>query len=168
MVLEVEVKAPVHDASGTEACVVSLGGVFIGEEVQRDTYFNAPDRDFRETDEALRLRECRGKTFLTYKGPKQGAKTKTRREIEFMVDPLMADVLGELGYTKKGVVEKKRKYFRLEGLTVCLDEVHGLGSCIEIESTSLSDEDKIRGLLGKLGIDKDSCTLKSYLELLEK
>lgn len=34
-----------------------LGGVQIGTRWQHDTYYNAPDRDFAETDEALRVRE---------------------------------------------------------------------------------------------------------------
>ncbi|MFH1788281.1 MAG: class IV adenylate cyclase [Candidatus Altiarchaeota archaeon] len=165
--IEVEVKAPVEDLSVIEDRVLGLGGVFVRQEIQKDTYFNAPDRDFEVTDEALRIREADGKTYFTYKGPKQSKKTKTRKEIEFPVHARMSDVLAELGYEAKGLVEKKRRTFRLDKLTIALDEVKNLGQYIEIESANTQDEGKIFTLLEKLGVNKETCTLKSYLELLK-
>ena len=165
--IEVEVKAPVEDLSLIEEKIASLGGGFVKEQIQKDTYFNAPDRDFAETDEALRIREIDGETHLTYKGPKQSLTTKTRREIEFPVEAEMSDVLDKLGYKARGFVEKKRRVFKMDELTVVLDEVAGLGQYIEIESTNPEDEEAIFTLLEKLGVKKESCTLKSYLELLE-
>ena len=47
-----------------------------------DHYFNAPDRDFAQTDEAFRLRRIGTGELLTYKGPKRDADTKTRTEVE--------------------------------------------------------------------------------------
>ena len=49
---------------------------------ETDRYFNAPDRDFARTDEALRLRQAGRLNILTYKGPKLDALSKTRSEIE--------------------------------------------------------------------------------------
>ena len=41
-----------------------------------------PCRDFAQTDEALRIRTVGDTSFVTYKGPKLDATTKTRRELE--------------------------------------------------------------------------------------
>ena len=49
---------------------------------QVDTYFSHPARDFAATDEALRIRSIDQENFVTYKGPKLDATTKTRREID--------------------------------------------------------------------------------------
>lgn len=165
--IEVEVKAPVEDLDMIEDMLISIGGRFIKEQIQKDTYFNAPDRNFAETDEALRIREIDGETHLTYKGPKQSLKTKTRMEIEFQVEAEMSDVLDKLGYKARGFVEKKRRVFKMDDLTVVLDKVEGVGQYIEIESTNPEDEEAIFTILGKLGVKKESWTLKSYLELLE-
>jgi len=50
--LEIEIKARWRH---TEEPLLKVGAKFIGEERQEDIYFNYPQRDFRETDEALRI-----------------------------------------------------------------------------------------------------------------
>ena len=59
-----------------------LGGEYQAELRQVDSYFAHPARDFAVTDEALRIRQANGDCYITYKGPKIDATTKTRREIE--------------------------------------------------------------------------------------
>ncbi|MFQ5888201.1 MAG: class IV adenylate cyclase, partial [Candidatus Hydrothermarchaeales archaeon] len=54
--LEIEVKAYVKDFDKIENAIVRQGGRFEKEEIQKDTYFNHPLRDFAKTDEALRIR----------------------------------------------------------------------------------------------------------------
>src|SRR5690242_2356685 len=60
---------------------------------EADHYFNAPDRDFAQTDEAFRLRRIGPKNLLTYKGPKSPGLVKTRAEIEVPLadGPLVAE-----------------------------------------------------------------------------
>ncbi|MFA5138197.1 MAG: class IV adenylate cyclase [Elusimicrobiota bacterium] len=149
------------------------------EHDEEDTYFNAPDRDFSKTDEALRMR-CTGEASLvTYKGPKVDAKTKTRAEIDVALasgeEPAenFARLLLRLGYKPAGVVRKTRKAFRLESgglpVTVCLDTVQELGRFAELEikvpeSQLETARNTILDLAGKWGL-KDS-ERRSYLELL--
>jgi hypothetical protein len=59
-----------------------LGGRSADTVTQVDQYFNHPARDFAQTDEALRLRRVGEVNFITYKGPKLDAITKSRHEIE--------------------------------------------------------------------------------------
>ena len=164
--IEVEVKAPLEGLAEIEELIIDNGGRFKHEEAHTDTYYNAPDRDFKKTDEALRIRENNGRTYLTYKGPKQSIKTKTRKELEIPVNEGIDEILIELGYRQAGIVEKTRRIYVLDELTVCLDDVKNLGTYIEIESNSPDDEGKIFSLLDTLGIEKSTCTLKSYLGLL--
>lgn len=162
--LEVEVKAPSH--LGVRQKLMLLGARKLKAESQTDTYFNSPLHDFSETDEALRVRKVGRKHFLTYKGPKLDSETKMREEIEFSVSPKIFDILKKLGFVEAAVVRKRRETFSLEGLLVCLDCVEGLGDFIEIEGCDQKDKKKIFSLLRKLGIERDSCTRLSYLELL--
>ena len=52
--IEVEVKA----RRGPEVLdkILVMGALFKGTEHHHDIYFNSPKRDFRKTDEALRIR----------------------------------------------------------------------------------------------------------------
>ena len=72
--IEIEVKARVKDFLAIKKMLDQIGALRIKNEHQIDTYFNAPHKDFGETDEALRIREIpenSGKRLiLTYKGPK--------------------------------------------------------------------------------------------------
>ena len=109
-----------------------------------DSYFNAPDRDFAQTDEAVRVRKAGTTTVLTYKGPKLDAATKTRTEIELRLAdgpaPAAADAvkfLSALGYRPVAVVTKQRIVYHFERhgfpMEVCLDDVGAVGKFVEIE-----------------------------------
>ena len=80
--LEIEVKYRVDDFGPVEARLRDWGAAQSEERDDADTYFNAPHRDFAQTDEALRVRRIGERSFVTYKGPKIDRTTKTRTEIE--------------------------------------------------------------------------------------
>ena len=80
--LEVEVKYRSPDRVKMKQTIEGWGARLEEKRVEEDHYFNAPDRDFKSTDEAFRLRRIGSRNVLTYKGPKQDAATKTRAEIE--------------------------------------------------------------------------------------
>ena len=143
-------------------------------------YFAHPARDFAQTDEALRLRRKGGSFFITYKGPKIDAATKTRREIEL---PLAADEAGfqawfglleALGFTAVGEVRKSRRKAKIawQGRTVegSLDEVERLGTFVELELIAEADDlDAARACIASLaqdGSDLAGSERRSYLELL--
>src|SRR3954468_9713035 len=79
---EVEQKFRVDDPQAIRDRLIDLGVQFQESESQVDHYFRHPSRDFATTDEALRLRQIGEQNFITYKGPKIDAATKTRRELE--------------------------------------------------------------------------------------
>ncbi len=167
--LEIEVKAQIDSIPEVEARVLELGGEFRKEVIEVDLYYNHPCRDFKKTDEALRLRKVGGVVFLTYKGPKIDGLTKTREEFNLKVDSWdnSASILGALGFTEVISVEKRRRYLRLGRFEIMLDFLEGLGSFIEVETRGEYEPEVLFDFLRELGV-KGSET-RSYLELvLEK
>ena len=171
---EVEVKVPAdHDAVREQ--LSAEGAESLGSVVQEDTYYDAPHRDFAETDEAVRIRREDGddesRIQLTYKGPKVDAESKTREEIEAGVESGEAidGVLQALGFEVAAVVRKERARYRLDGYLVVLDTVEGVGEFVEVE-TEAADVDAARGgafeILERLGLDPDEQVRTSYLGLL--
>lgn len=143
MLLEVEQKFPLADLAPVRQLLAELGASFEPAIEQADIYFAHPSRDFKQTDEALRIRRVGEENFITYKGPKLDATTKTRRAIEL---PLaageagfrsFAELLEALGFCRVFEVRKERVPGTLtwEGTEVhlSLDTVAGLGTYLELE-----------------------------------
>ena len=86
--LEIELKALIDAGSfqNLEEKILAHNFYFSQLLEESDHYFNAPDRNFAESDEALRIREQRTEllvqTMLTYKGAKVDPLSNTRVEVE--------------------------------------------------------------------------------------
>lgn len=175
---EVEVKVEAdHDAVRDR--LEAHGAEFDGRVEQSDTYLDAPHRDFATTDEALRVRREteNGDTSyrITYKGPLVEATSKTRAEIETGVDngDDATAIFEQLGFTPVETVEKTRECYSIDGYTVMLDDVKGIGEYVEVESQIAEDDAALEQarsgafeLLGSLGLDPDDQIRTSYLGLL--
>jgi len=177
--LEVEMKFPDADFVLVEKRLAEWGAREAVQRQEADHYFNAPDRDFGQTDEALRLRRVGQANFVTYKGPKRDSQTKTRTEVEVPLaegDPAadgFARILTHLGYRAVAVVRKQRRIYHLEqdgfSLEVCLDEVDGLGRFVELEIQAPEEQLEpaqavLLRLAAALGLSRTE--RRSYLELL--
>jgi adenylate cyclase class 2 len=167
--IEVEVKA--RCSHNILPKILALGAVKNEVENHRDIYFNSPMRDFRSTDEALRIRIKDDGARLTYKGPKLDTKTKSRLELTVKIDDAQAmqKILVELGFWPSGEVKKRRTKYSLGDFTLALDEVEGLGSFLEIETLAEGDWTKksieVVDILRQLGLGES--IRRSYVELLE-
>ncbi len=168
--LEVEIKARVKNIADIREQLL-LRHVSASSRVhERDVYYNAPDRDFAVTDEALRIRSNGEDYVLTYKGPKvKDYRFKAREELNTNVSSgeVTGRILERLGYRKVAEVDKWREYYDYAGASICLDEVTGLGHFVEIEAKEgREDPEKlVREIARDLGIDGDPI-LSSYLEML--
>jgi adenylate cyclase class 2 len=177
--LEIEMKFPGADFPALERQLAEWRAAAEPTIDEADHYFNAPDRDFAVTDEALRLRRIGPANRVTYKGPKRGTTGKTRTEIEVPLadgDAVAADfcrLLESLGYRPVAVVKKRRRIFRLKRagftLEVCLDEVEGLGRFAEVEIVAPEDQlaaarDVLQETAAALGLSGEQ--RRSYLEML--
>jgi adenylate cyclase, class 2 len=177
--LEIEVKYPVKDWTEIERKLHAWGASFDAPLMEADQYFNAPDRDFAQTDEALRLRQIGDNNFVTYKGPKIDSQTKTRTEIEVPLAPGdatakdFARLLVHLKYRPVSIVRKQRiiAHLRREAfdMEVCLDDVDGLGKYIELEILAPpASLEGARQVLFKVAKDLglETSERRSYLEMV--
>ncbi|WP_226006349.1 class IV adenylate cyclase [Natrinema salinisoli] len=175
---EVEAKVP----AALEAVRDRLedhGATPLGNVVQVDTYYDAPHREFAETDEALRIRSERledesAETRVTYKGPLLDDESKTREEVETAVADreTFAAILTNLGFEPAATVRKERERFAIEGYTITLDSVEDVGQYVEVETEVESESDLevaregAYDVLERLGLDPDDQIRTSYLGLL--
>lgn len=196
---EVEVKVPAdHDA--VRAALAGAGAERLETVAQADTYYDAPHRDFAATDEAFRIRtvasaapafertgdlvadvdavlagdaSAGGETRVTYKGPLVEAESKTREEFETTVGDRdeLAAILDGLGFEPAADVRKLRTKYALDGFTVLLDAVEGVGDYVEIE-TDVATETEVEvaredayAVLRDLGLDPTEQVRTSYLGL---
>ena len=192
---EVEIKFPA-DLDATRERLREAGAERVAAKRQRDTYYDAPHREFAETDEALRIRRetplsdgdgsvegdgdgsaeggADPAATVTYKGPLLEAASKTRAEHETGVDDgeALAAVLDGLGFEPAATVEKRREFWAYDGFTVTLDAVAGLDEYVEIERAveAESEVDAAREAaveaLDRLGLDAADQVRTSYLGLL--
>jgi adenylate cyclase class 2 len=169
--MEIELKFRLDRAIADIEGTIQQFASFEIEKVEEDIYFNSPSRDFRETDEALRVRKDVEGLSITYKGPKVDSETKSREEIKLRVDDYEAAVklFKKLGFREAGRVVKKRRIYRAGEAIICLDDVEGLGKFVEIEveCDDLEEGKKIVfEIAGKLGFDRKDSIRKSYLEMV--
>ncbi|ARS91463.1 class IV adenylate cyclase [Natrarchaeobaculum aegyptiacum] len=185
---EVEVKVPADHATVRDR-LEAVAADSLGQVVQVDTYYDAPHREFAETDEALRIRResVSGGTVganpledgafesrVTYKGPLLEDESKSREEFETGVDDggTMAAVLEHLGFDPAATVRKERERYDLDGYTVTLDAVDDVGEFVEVELDVDHEEDLeparegAYDVLERLDLDPDDQIRTSYLGLL--
>lgn len=163
--LELEMKAKIDTYTRGRVNQILRRAEFIEEKIEEDIYFSSPIKDFKETDEALRVRYSNNKVILTYKGPKLDKVSKSREEYEAFVSGEIEQILQKLGYKEVLKVKKKRKVYRYKEYIISIDEVEDLGEYLEVElkSDNLRDVEKIEGLFNLLFLDSER---RSYLELL--
>ena len=181
--IEVEVKLPVPDPDGMKTRMLEAGfkeKCFIEE---HDIYFDNVRGDIRTSGEALRVREtkdCRTgekQAQMNYKGKKLDTRTMTRRELETGVEDgkVCREILQALGYAPvEPEVIKVRTMLRKDSVTACLDDVHDLGTFLELEILAESEEKKdtalgqIESILNGLGYQISDTVQTSYLSMLQR
>jgi adenylate cyclase class 2 len=179
MSYEVEMKFSAADLGALQSRLVEFGATISAAETEVDFYFAHPARNFAQTDEALRIRRKGVQNFVTYKGPKLDATTKTRREIDLPLPPgeetvqAWTGLLHALGFTIAGEVRKSRRKAHVDwqnrSVEVSLDEVEGVGSYAELELIAEADGlDAARACIGSLAerLGFQGSERRSYLELL--
>jgi adenylate cyclase class 2 len=179
MKIEVEHKYRVEDEAALRERLMQLGAEPQEPEAQVDTYYGHPSRDFAQTDEALRIRQIGPRNYVTYKGPKLDATTKTRRELELPLESgdagaaAFAELLVALGFRRVRDVRKNRRHFAIawEGRQVdaAMDYIEGLGHFFELElSVEDSDVPAAKACLASLAerLQLKTIERRSYLEML--
>lgn len=84
----------------------------------------------------------------------------------------MRQILLALGFRSAAEVKKRRKEYKKEDLTVCLDELDGLGNYIELEvvlpetESKSATENRLREFLSELSFIRPVIEPLTYLELV--
>ena len=178
--IEVELKMKIENTDQVEDTLKSLGFVKENLLIEKDIYFDNTSHKIKEADEALRIRCCENpsqqdaSTYLTYKGPKLDAISKTRKELQMEIESAEVgqEILNALGYTLMFLVEKKRQYFTSGTATACMDHVVGLGDFLELECVVADESQKesaleeLFSLVEKLGYKKEDLIRTSYLAMV--
>ena len=191
--IEVEIKAKISDPEDIREKFKAKNGIYIISLQHEDTYFNMPEklRDFRKTDEALRIRksiesedrfessESNINYYLTYKGKKLDSLTKTRKELELSVSngEVMKEMLNLLGFREVLTVVKDRELYELhykdKVILALIDYIPILNEYfIEVELITESTEnledsrDLLFEFLSSINIKREESIKKSYLELI--
>ncbi|MHA1533211.1 MAG: class IV adenylate cyclase [Promethearchaeota archaeon] len=191
--IEVEIKVKIADPNLLRKMFINLNGVYKLSLHHKDVYFNMPKglRDFKKTDEALRLRKSiefnRDNTtniqkinhFITYKGKKIDKTTKTREEIEVKIDEIedMKNLLKILGFREVFTVIKERELYdftfqdtRIEALIDYLPILEQYFVEVEILAESINNVETAKEILFQFledfGIKKEESIRTSYLELV--
>lgn len=193
--IEVEIKVAIHNYDKVRDLFIKKGGKYKISLHHEDSYFNMPKklRDFRKTDEALRIRkskefkktdnnQSRNYSYITYKGAKIDSSTKTRAEIETKVaeGEKMREILKILGFREVFTVKKERELYEIEfrgkKIEVLFDYLPLLDqNFMEVEllvdskdSKKELDENReiLFNFLESIGIKKEESIKKSYLELI--
>ncbi len=166
--MEVEVKFRV-DFSAMKDKIESLGAVFVREELQEDVYFSLP------LPKLLRVRKLEnlGKAFLTYKEIRDLGRNEEFDELEIEVSDFEAtvEILKRLGFREDVIVRKRRLVYRLNGVTLELNDVEGLGGFLDVEVISDDVEEakkKIWEVAKLLGLSEEDVEPRLYQELIRE
>jgi adenylate cyclase class 2 len=177
--LEIEMKFPTVDFAPVVDHLTRWQAKPLSPQDEADHYYNAPDRDFGQTDEALRLRRIGPVNLITYKGRRQPGPTKTRTEIEVPLQKgdaaatAFLRILEHLGYRRAAVVRKHRRPYEFQRadftMQACLDDVEHLGRFVEIEIVAPPDKRDaaqavLLGVVGELGLTTPES--RSYLQMI--
>ncbi len=182
MSFEVEIKYRDADHATLARRLLERGAEAQPEIEQTDTYLAHPSRDFRTTNEALRLRQHGDSNRVTYKGPKLEGPTKTREEVEVDFEagsvPLakMTRIFEALGFRPVAKVRKVRVVYhlRFQGrpLEIGLDLAEGLGAFAEVEAIAEGPDDlpaarqAVQDFARELGLRPAQVESRSYLRMI--
>lgn len=176
---EVELKFQLDNSELVEASLRKLGAMELPVVTHVDRYFNHPSRNFRETDEAFRIRSVGESNYVTYKGAVIGTVAKTRHEIEIGFAngegsaKRFVEMVTLLGFRFVRDVRKTRRSMSLDWnghhFDLALDEVSPLGRFLEIElcvedNQREASESAVWSLARALGLSDPE--RRSYLDLL--
>ena len=191
--IEVEIKVKISNPDHIRKKFEDFNGGYKLSLRHEDIYFNMPKglRDFKQTDEALRLRKSiefnrNSRTkfqkinhFITYKGKKIDKTTKTREEIEVKIDEIedMKNLLKQLGFREVFTVIKERELydfkFKNRKIEALIDYIPILEQhFVEVELITESYDNVVENkeilfqFLENFGIKKQESIRKSYLELI--
>ena len=161
--IEYEVRVLEIDKDEIQSKLKELNAVLIEDVFQKRYVY-----DFKPviSSKWIRLRTNGSKTTLTIKNVESSNIDGTREvEIEVSDFDTTNEILGELGYTPRGIQENKRIKYDLNGVEIDIDTWPKIPTYLEIEGAS---EEEVYNTLQLLGITKDRTTSLDVQSIYEE
>jgi adenylate cyclase, class 2 len=168
MIQETEIKLRVTDHDDARQRLLAHGFTVSRERVfERNLIFDTHDQSLRSSGRLLRLREAGAGSVVTFKGPAETGKHKSREEREVGVDNFdeMQVILERLGYRVTFRYDKHRTEFRLPDSpgVATIDETP-VGTFMELEGAP----EWIDEIAGILGFNESDYITESYATLYSR
>lgn len=165
--MEVEIRARINNPTLIRKKLNTLGCQFVKKKVLADYYFgslelfNKLKRSFlirvRATDDAI---------ILCYKQATDNDGVYEEHEQELQDINTALTILTKMGLDEIITIKKVRETYKLDDVTIVIDQIKGRGNFIELEKISdNTNKDSLILLLQKIGVDKDSIIQKGYITL---
>lgn len=172
---EIEVKAKITDKDALIEKLTALGCSFSEPITQKDKIFIPLGHDIPVENgvNVFRIREQNGKYILTLKQQVTNQLDCIERELNIDNPDEMIEIIKLLGFFEVSYVNKARQKSKFKDYEICLDEIDGLGSFIEVEKLS-EDGDanviqvELFNFLESLGIPKQNQVTDGYDILLKQ
>jgi len=169
--VEIESKFRVASHDPIRARLVSLGATRVGEVVELNRIYDRQDGELRKGGCGLRVRSFRSgsdgarRGTITFKGPIQPGRVKTREEIEVEVSDAAATavLLKRLNFVTRLTYEKRRESWTLPPCKIELDTPPRIGFFVEIEGPDVAS---ILHLQEKIGLPDQTHVRQSYVRML--
>jgi adenylate cyclase, class 2 len=164
---EIEVKYRVLSRDCLLAALI-VHGVELGSPVEQDDQAYAPV-GWRYGDAKLgvsfvRLRSQSGRHLFTLKRPVENELSCVEHETEVADRQAMHDAILAMGFRPTVRIRKIRRTGRHGDLSLCLDDVSGIGCFFEVEtlaksdSAGLSSQAAMDAFVGRLGVELERTT----------
>lgn len=150
--LNIEFKARTNNIQALEEKLLSLNPQFIGEDHQKDTYYNVKTG-------RLKLREGNIENALIWyqREDVKGAKQSDILLYKHPPDDALKNILNKV-HGVKIIVDKIRKIYFVENVKFHFDRLEGLGTFVEVEAIDSN---------GEIGIEKLKEQCDFYINFLE-
>lgn len=130
-------------------------------------------KTFKVGDPVTRIREVNGSNTLTFKKAVNAQGDTIEHEMTVEPASEAEGFLLELGFNPVTNVDKVRTEFKLNNVTVALDEVMGLGSFVEVEILCIEGEEKIARakiveIAKRIGLNTNDIETKKYDQLISE
>ena len=172
---EIEVKARVSDLEVLAKKLENMGVVLSEPIIQNDQTFidesyGSYDK-FQPGRNILRIRENNGKFIFTIKQSLSNELNSIERETEIAEPEEFREALLLMGYKPAVEIHKVRRKAKYKDYEICLDEVKGLGSFVEVEKiTDEKNADEVQNklfeFLESLGVKREDRVTNGYDTLI--
>lgn len=173
---EIEVKAKVRDPKLLFDKIKSLNINLSEKIVQNDETFvdsNFGDYSkFQSGKNILRIRKNNERYIFTLKQPQKNELDCIEKETDIIDPEEFRDALILMGYKPVVKINKVRRKAKYNDYEICVDEVEGLGTYIEVEKitdeniNSEQVQEELFDFLENLGITKDDREIHGYDTLI--